>query len=292
MPHRSAKKRHRPDPATALLRSSLAKALSCLGTTGKIDARVHAARKALKRARAALRLMRPSLQPAMYERENRALRDAGRCLSPLRDAKSLVIACELLGKSHSKAAAGAATISALRRRLEQRLDAARAVFAEPTARRRCAALVKASRQRMLRHAPRRADAPKLLAGLRRIYRSGRRSFACALAERTPQALHEWRKQTKYLHTAAGALCDAGVQPLKRVVQRCADIAERLGDDHDLSALRQEIERAFPDKPGAGAILSRLEGRRRKLQRVALDRGALTFQKKPRRFIADLSARRL
>jgi CHAD domain-containing protein len=292
MTHRSARKRHRADPATVLLRLSLAKALSCLGNTGKIDLRVHAARKALKRARAAVRLMRPSLQPAMYERENRALRDAGRCLSPLRDAMSLVVACELLGKSRVKTQAGIAAASALSKILERRVEAARDMFAERATRRRCALLVKASRQRMLRHVPRRADAPKLLAGLRRIYRSGRRSFACALAERTPQALHEWRKQTKYLHTAAGALCDAGVQPLKRVVQRCADIAERLGDDHDLSALRQEIERAFPDKPGAGAILSRLEGRRRKLQRVALDRGALTFQKKPRRFIADLSARRL
>jgi CHAD domain-containing protein len=292
MPHRTARKRHRADPATALLRLNLAKALSCLGHTGKIDPRVHAARKALKRARAALRLMRPSLQPAVYVRENRALRDAGRCLSPLRDAMSLVVAGELLGKPQPKTTAGAATMSALRQRLAQRLDAARAGFADPAARRRCAVLVKTSRQRLLRHAPRRADASKLLAGLRKIYRNGRRSFACAKAERTPEALHEWRKQTKYLQTAAGALCDAGVQPLKRVVQRCANITERLGDDHDLSALRQEIERALPGKPGAGAILSRLESRRRKLQRDALDRGARTFHKKPRKFIADLSASRL
>ena len=292
MPHRPAKKRHRADPATVLLRRNLAKALSCLANSGKIDARVHAARKALKRARAALRLMRPTLQPAVYERENRALRDAGRCLSPLRDARSLVAAAELLGKSHGKTAASAAAASALRQILEQRLDAARAAFAGPATRRRCAALVKASRQRMLRHRPSRADASKLLAGLRKIYRNGRRSFACASAERTPEALHEWRKQTKYLHTTAGALCAAGVQPLKRVVQRCANIAEQLGDDHDLSVLRQEIERALPAKPGSAAILSRLDGRRRKLQHDALDRGARTFQKKPGKFIAGLSASRL
>lgn len=291
MPHRPVK-RHRTDPATALLRANLAKALACLANTGKVDARVHAARKALKRARAALRLMRPALEPAVYLRENRALRDAARCLSPLRDAMSLVVASELLGKSHSKTLGGAATISALRQKLLRRLDAARDKFAEPATRRRCAALVKTSRQRMLRQAPRRADAPKLLAGLRKIYRNGRRSFARALAEHTPEVLHEWRKQTKYLHAAAGALCAAGVQPLKRVVQRCADIAERLGDDHDLSVLREEIERNFPGKPGIRAILSRLDSRRRKLQRDALDRGARTFHKEPRKFIADLSASRL
>jgi len=58
-----------------------------------------------------------------------------------------------------------------------------------------------------RHAPTRRS---FLAGLRRIYRNARRSLARASAERTPEALHEWRKQTKYLHTAAGALSDAGV----------------------------------------------------------------------------------
>jgi CHAD domain-containing protein len=272
-----------------LLRANLGRALDCLAETGKIDARVHAARKALKRARAALRLMRPTLASAVYERENRALRDAARCLSPLRDARSLVVAARLVGRSRAKTAAGAATVSALRQILEQRLDVARSVFAEPAARRRCAQLVKGCRLRMLRGPPPRADATKLLAGLRRIYRNARRSFARASAERTPEALHEWRKQTKYLHAAAGALSDAGVEPLKRVVQRCADIAARLGDDHDLIEVRHEIERSFPAKPGTEAVLSRVDDRRLRLQRDALDRGAMTFRKKPGQFVAALSA---
>jgi CHAD domain-containing protein len=285
-------KRQRPDAATALLRANLTRALDCLAETGKIDARVHAARKALKRARAALRLMRPTLASAVYERENRALRDAARCLSPLRDARSLVVAAGLVGRSRVKTAAGAAAIFALRRILEQRLDAARSAFAGLAARRRCVQLVKACNQRMLRAPPPRADASTLLAGLRRIYRNGRRALTRAAAERTPEALHEWRKQTKYLHAAAGALSDAGVHPLKRVVQSCADIAARLGDDHDLVELRHEIERTFPAEAGADAVLYRLDVRRQRLQRDALDRGSRTFRKEPRQFVADLSASRL
>ena len=284
-------KHQRSDPATALLRANLGRALDCLAESGKIDARVHAARKALKRARAALRLMRPTLACEVYEHENRALRDAARCLSPLRDARSLVVAATLLDRSRVKTAAGAAALHELRRILEQRLDAARSVFAEPAARRRCAQLVKACSRRMLRGRPPRADASKLMAGLRRIYRNGRRSLARASAERTPEALHEWRKQTKYLHAAAGALSDAGVHPLKRVVQRCADIAARLGDDHDLVELRHEIARAFP-AAAAEAVLPRLDARRHRLQRDALDRGSRTFRKKPGQFVADLSASRL
>jgi hypothetical protein len=292
MAHRPAKKRLRSDPASALLRANLARALECLAKTGKIDACVHAARKALKRARAALRLMRPALASQVYERENRALRDAARCLSPLRDARSLVVAAGLLGRSRAMTAPGAATVSALRQVLEKRLDAARGVFAEPAARRRCAQLVKACRQRMLRDPTPRTDASKLLAGLRKIYRNARRSFARASAGRTPAALHEWRKQTKYLHAAAGVLSDTGVHPLKRVVRRCADIAARLGDDHDLIELRHEIERSFPAKPGTEAVLSRLDDMRLRLQRDALNRGTRTFRKTPGQFVADLSASRL
>jgi len=66
MVDRPTMKRQRSDPATALLRANLGKALDRLAESGKIDARVHAARKALKRARAALRLMRPALAFEVY----------------------------------------------------------------------------------------------------------------------------------------------------------------------------------------------------------------------------------
>jgi len=285
-------KRRRSDPATAMLRANLGKALDCLAESGRVDARVHAARKALKRARAALRLMQPALATEVYERENRALRDAGRCLSPLRDARSLVEAAALLDKPRLKTAGAAAAMSELRQVLEQRLVETRSVFAKRAVRRQCVQLVEACHRRMFCDPPHRADASKLLAGLRRIYRKGRRSLARASGERTPETLHEWRKQTKYLQAAASALSDAGVHPLKRLVQRCADIAKRLGDDHDLVELRHEIESAFPAKTGAEAVLSRLDARRLRLQRGALERGAQTFRKKPAKFVGDLSASRL
>ena len=84
------------DPAHALLWQQSAAALSCL-VLGPFDARrVHAARKALKQARAALRLLRPCLDAAVYRRENLALRDAGRALAPLRDARVLLDAADRL----------------------------------------------------------------------------------------------------------------------------------------------------------------------------------------------------
>src|SRR5580698_10039159 len=50
---------------------------------------IHEIRKKLKRARAALRLLRDCLGEPVYRRENSRLRDAARPLTPVRDAKVL-----------------------------------------------------------------------------------------------------------------------------------------------------------------------------------------------------------
>lgn len=71
------------------LLATLGDVLKTLGTQPLSDEHVHAARKSIKKARAGLRLLREALGEDRYQRENAALRDAGRCLAPLRDATSL-----------------------------------------------------------------------------------------------------------------------------------------------------------------------------------------------------------
>jgi hypothetical protein len=61
---------------TALL-ESVGSAIRCFRTSGSIsDERAHDARKQLKEARAALRVLRAELGDTVYRRENRVLRDA------------------------------------------------------------------------------------------------------------------------------------------------------------------------------------------------------------------------
>jgi hypothetical protein len=130
----------------------------------------------------------------------------------------------------------------------------------------------------------------LLDGLRKIYSRARKSLALASSERTPAALHEWRKRTKYLQTAAKALRGAGAPHLRKLVERTDDIAAWLGDDHDLATLRLEIERFAMPELDADAILGCIDDRRAKLQLDALTCGARAFRKKPGRFVARLSVR--
>ena len=70
---------------------SIDSAIECLSGPGGIsDQAAHAVRKSLKRARAALRLLRPGLGTTFYRRENALLRDVSRRVSPLRDANAQI----------------------------------------------------------------------------------------------------------------------------------------------------------------------------------------------------------
>jgi hypothetical protein len=80
------------------------------------DEAVHQVRKDLKKARAALRLLRDAVGEAAYSRENIELRDAARPLSALRDAVvGLELARELIAKE--KSPARRAMLQELRRKL-------------------------------------------------------------------------------------------------------------------------------------------------------------------------------
>src|SRR5436190_3926399 len=85
------------------LYASIAVALARVGEPRVSDSGIHEARKALKKARAALRLLRPRLEPAAYRAENALLRDAGRALAPLREARSMLDALAALRRRDAAA---------------------------------------------------------------------------------------------------------------------------------------------------------------------------------------------
>lgn len=214
---------------------------------------LHEARKALKKARAALRLLRPNMRDAAYRRQNRLLRDAGRALGPLRNVHSVRAALEDLGAAP------------LARRLRPEEEKARRALR-----------LEACVSRLERAARARLPAAAPGEGLRRIYRKGRKASARAGKERSPEALHEWRKQVKYLLNALDILGVKG-----EALRRAGKLAERLGDDHDLALLS---ERDFLD----GKMRKRIARRRSKLQEKAFALGKKLYSKKPGRFARELA----
>jgi CHAD domain-containing protein len=232
------------------------------------DARgVHEARKACKRLRAVLRLMRSALGEG-YRAQNRRVRDAARALASSRDADVLQ-----------------ATARSLRLGLTTGVAARRG--RERPASQHAIVLLQAQRQAVLRwplDAPSRAGLEQAIArGYRRARRAGRH------ARRKPGSatLHEWRKQVKYHRFQ----CEAATTlwpSLHRRVAALDDLGETLGRHHDLELLAAALQRQ-PQRFGAPDMV--LRGVRRLLKEQdrlaarALRAGARLFRDDPRGWLA-------
>jgi len=250
------------------------------------DARVHAVRRALKRARAELRLVRGSIGEAHFRAANRRLRDVGRLLSPWRDARVLIDACDAIG---------AELVGPAPRRLlrELRAQLSRQHRELRRSSREVEELTESAREglaRMLEQARRwpsgPLDAELLAAGAARIYRRGRRSLAAAREERDPRVLHEWRKQSVYLAEGLRALGGGRGRRIDALAGRASHLAHALGGIRDLQLLQATLLARVGrggDAAAAKPVTALIARRRKRLARAAFDAGDALFGDAPRSF---------
>jgi hypothetical protein len=259
---------------------------------------VHTARKRLKSARATLRLLRALIGDRAYRQANLTLRDVSAPLGAARDAAALL---QRLEPRHAHRSGIASAARALRRELErERLAARRDLRPRGSARR--AGLARLARvERQARRWPPgelsalAAGPPALLRGLTASYRHGQRGYRAVRRRASDAALHEWRKQSKYL---AGELRLLRTLPPRRVEpprRRAARLADLLGTDHDLALLRGRLQRCRSALPARSASLAasalrlreRIDRQRARLQARALASGERLYRLTPVQFTARL-----
>jgi len=258
------------------------------------DEAVHSARKAMKRARAALRLLREGLNEGVYRKENAALRDAGRFFSPLRDVKSLIDAFNAFRDRHPAELRQVRYDALASQLIATRADMRRRLFRASAGLKTCARLLRACNNRVSRWKPSSLHSDIVVRGLQRIHRAGRKTLADARREDTPEASHEWRKQVKYLSNALNILDESERNDPAKVERRAAKLADLLGDDHDIAELARYIAGNFPIAIDAGAkeiLATLLKRRRAKLQKRAFALGKKIYGEKPVRFAARLEKQR-
>jgi len=259
----------------------IAAATAALGKKKVTDTDIHDARKQLKKARAALRLLRGSIGEIAYRRENAALRDAARPLGVARDSKASIAALEALGERHESI-----KLDKFRRLLgRERTQARRALTHTLISKQRTS--LRAVTKRSERWRLQGDDWEVIGDGLRRSYRRGRKRFATAKESRDTQCLHEWRKQVKYLWHQLQILQPLRPGKIEEIADRCHKLAEKLGDDHDLAVLRAKIAghaKSFAHPKDLDELLRLLDRRRVQLQDEAFDIGSRLFKGKPRAFV--------
>jgi CHAD domain-containing protein len=214
------------------------------------DSGVHEARKAFKRIRAVLRLVRGELAPGAFKAENGCFRDAGRQLGAARDGLVLRLTLtDLAG-----AASDPGTTEYLSH-LAQRPSGANAVElwqsdVIPGLR---DTLVEA-RLRVNEWTLERDGFDAISPGLRRTYRQGRKRMRKAFKSGDERAYHAWRRRVKDLWHQLQLLQPGRAEMIGPLVSDLDALGEALGTDHDLAMARQSVT----DDGGSGSDAHRDE----------------------------------
>ena len=277
------------DPAAvrANLVALLDRTLEALAEDRVIDDElVHETRKAIKRARAMVALLRPVLARPLRRRCQAELRAAARALATARDAAvlqdTLADVVKRAARAGRPSTASPSSVEVVLAPRPRDTGARRPGRGVASARRRLAA----ARDRVAACRLQAGGSQALAIGLRRIYRQARRAMPKSRASATTEALHEWRKRVKRYRYA---LENSGPSPtgtLRTDVRRADRLGELLGEDHDLALLADRLRGSHGAGTARRALLEAIARRRRKLQAEALELGARLLAARP----AEVEAR--
>lgn len=180
---------------------------------------VHRARKATRRARAALRLARSSLSDEQYRSMKVGFRDIARALSPIRDADVVHRLAGDLGYTHLPAPPA------------------------PEAILQCADEARARLQRLLAQIelePLEITRDSLIKGFSRGYRVARRRMVLARAQPSDRNLHSWRKAVKIHRHHLELFAPIWPPVLGAFSAECEQLLRDLGRQRDLSLLDDAV----------------------------------------------------
>lgn len=225
------------EPARAgwrrIVHEQIAAASKLLRSGKDIDVAIHETRKAMKRVRALLKLMRPGLSPSDYKRENKRYGDIARELSVLRDKAVIAKTAEMLAaQSMGKSRLAALMIAdgvGQETSAHGGVDVGERVASTVAALERAASAVDKLKLKSKSFAVVRR-------GLARSYDAGVTGMHKAYQRGEDEDFHEWRKavQAHWRHMAL--ISRAWPEHFAARVALAKDMSELLGTDHDLYVL--------------------------------------------------------
>jgi len=246
---------------------------------------LYEARKAFKRQRALLRLVRTSIGERAYRQENDRLRACANRLAPARDG--YVVAQSL--QNHLARLADASPYQALHERwlaeADAQLDAVLNDAELRSSLRNDLDALRASAEQW-RLWPRDGFA-LVAADLRETYRMGRRTMKSLQAQpdSSAEAFHEWRKYVKHLWYQMTLFRE--LEGLGQIIQQADDLGELLGQAHDQMVLEEKLRQQPED---LSALIGQVVAERRRLEQEALRLGPTLYAERPNEFLARMWTR--
>src|ERR1700730_3379188 len=252
------------------------------------DSPVHAMRKHLKKARAALRLVRKEIGRGLFREQDHLLRDVGRLTSEIRDAEvRLQTVRQLQGLTHRR---GRGAYAKLEGMLLLELENFMAAFAEWQT--QALPMLERAQANIDCWPLDQFDCKELRCAVQRTYKAARKALSKAEASQTTADFHHFRTQAKRLWYELRILRPINPVVLKNLSDDLRSLASLLGRAHDLSflsdRLRREDQQSAWEREGH-KLLAVIEVSQCDLQRGAAELAEHFFAERPRDFGARLAS---
>lgn len=225
------------DSFRRILLEQVEKAVSALSLEAEDqDKSVHDARVCIKKIRALLRLVRHSLGKEVFETEDKSFRDVGRLLSGARKPAAMLEVVDLINER---------AVDAETKGLIQTVRGLISESKNADEDQRTSAMSEAQAE-LIRLKSGMENWPEVSVdwsfkkGLRRVFKTGRSSFAEAYEAHTVDAFHEWRKHVKHLLYQGRMLRPIWPRYMKALLADLKTIGQLLSEDHDLALCRKMI----------------------------------------------------
>jgi CHAD domain-containing protein len=246
------------------------------------DTPVHEMRKHLKKARAALWLVRKEIGGGLFREQDHYLRDVGRLTSEIRDAEvRLQTVRELQGITQRRRRGAYPKLEGM---LMLELENFMGAFAEWQT--QAAPMLERAHANVDCWPLDNFDCRQLRRAVQKSYKSARKALACAEASPTVENFHRFRTRAKRLWYDLRILRPINPVVLKNLSDDLHALGNLLGRAHDLSFLSDRLRREYrsSDWEREGhKLLAVIEVSQGDLQRGAAELAEHFFAERPRDF---------
>ena len=267
------------------LRGQLAHAIKELDVSSRIPraARIHSARRRVKKVRSVYRLLEAAEFPRVSQIDHDLLRDASaevalpRCMDA--NVKALKKLCSHSGSDRLRFSKAFAVLE------KQRFATSPGTAASM---RKAATLLKGALSRIESWDDDSIRWMNVRRGLELFYKRGRTAFRKAAEDSTTENFHKLRKCAKEIFHSLKLVHSVNPKAVRRLSRPAKKLGAMLGIDHDLAILQETLGQC-----GIGnektVIEKLITTRRHKLQCKALRLGAKYFSRKPGAFIDKIDS---
>lgn len=246
------------------------KALQAVVSNDDFDTTVHTLRKACKKLRALLKLVRPAFED--YESENAAIKAIADQFSVARDAAVMVETLSRLAEP---------TAGPVLERLEERARHLRSQMGEEALLASARAQLEDLHQSALDWRFGASGRAIVLPGLRKSYSRFRKGFTQASEKGDSETIHEWRKATKTHWYHARLFEPAAPDALGGAVVYLEKLGTMLGDHQNLAVLANWIDTNISSGDDAlEGLRATIAARELELARASLALGGQFVVEKP------------